>query len=498
MIRRSGTQDAPITFQNYPGHTPKLRTQNAWNHIYVVSASHIIIEGFEIEGYNSIISQADAQKRYDHVAQGGTIDWNYVAQTNTNGILVRPDLYNNNPWSDEIPRNIVIRNNKVHDIPASGIQTIEADYITIENNEVFNNAWWTIYAGSGISLYNLRHVDSNANYKNYVRNNRTYNNKTFINWINNGSRSDGNGIIIDDNKNTQTDGRLNPYIGKTLVTNNISYLNGGSGIHSYSSQNVDIVNNTGYMNSSELNYGEIYASSSQNVNILNNIMYGRAGKRLNQTYGNSNVVYNYNVYFNGNTEASGGNDIWSDPKFIHAASGNFRVQIDSPAIDTGVKSLSPANDFYGNPRPRGASPDRGAIENQNIVGNPSFEWGSLTLWNLDQNSSGISVQNTGAYGGQYAAGMNTYNGGTKMSQTITAPLTKTYEVSAFINTNIPADVILGVDVGGNTINTQPSTPSGYKRVNFTFQANTGQPVKVWIQAPQYPNGWVKIDNVSIE
>jgi hypothetical protein len=252
------------------------------------------------------------------------------------------------------------------------------------------------------------------------------------------------------------------------------------------------------MNSSELNYGEIYASSSEGVNILNNVMYGRSGKRLNQTYGNSNVVYNYNVYYNGNTEASGGNNIWGDPKFIHAASGNFRVNIHSPAIDTGSISHSPSIDLYGNPRPRGASPDRRAIESQNIVGNPSFEWGSLTLWNREQNSAGISLHDTGAYGGQYAVEMNTYNGATKMSQTITAPLTKTYEVSAVINTNISANVTLGVDVNSNTVRSQSTTPSGYKKVSFTFEANPGQQVKIWISAPQYSNGWVKIDDVSIE
>ncbi|MFC4776283.1 right-handed parallel beta-helix repeat-containing protein [Paenibacillus sp. GCM10023252] len=497
QVTRSGSATGgDIKYLAYPGHRPKLKAIDAWNHI-IVNASYIHIEGFEIEGDTANLTLQEGEARYNHFIAneaGGTIDWNYIRKTQTNGISIRPAS-----GTTVNPQHVTIKNNIVHDTPGGGIGAEESDYINFENNTVYNTSWYNLYATSGMSI--LHSVDKDTNttsYKNVVRNNRVYNNKTLVKWAKIKDYSDGNGIIIDDNQNHQILDKYPAYNGKTLVTNNISYSNGGSGIHAYYSHNVDIVNNTAYQNNTQLNEGEIYANSTDKVKIINNILVASTGKKVNSNYNNTNLTYNYNVYSNGTPEVSGVNDIWADPLFENAAGGDFRLKIGSRAVDKGVAAGAPTNDFSYNPRPRGAGPDRGALENQNLIGNPSFEWRNLGSWTAEQNSTGITVEGTGPYSGTHKAAFST-TAVTKLSQTVNAPVTKTYTVTAHIVTNIASNVKLGADVAGVNKGQQSVAASGgYQKVTFTVSASAGQAIKVWISAPVAAGGWVGMDDVSVQ
>ncbi len=80
---------------------------------------------------------------------------------------------------------------------------------------------------------------------------------------------------------------------------------------------------------------------------------------------NSNVVYDYNIYFGGKKpEMVGPHDILGDPMFINIAAGNFKLQPGSPGIDSGINDFAVKRDFEGKPRPVGKAPDRGAYEAQ--------------------------------------------------------------------------------------------------------------------------------------
>jgi parallel beta-helix repeat protein len=60
---------------------------------------------------------------------------------------------------------------------------------------------------------------------------------------------------------------------------------------------------------------------------------------------------------------SGSNLVGTDPLFVNAAGGNYRLQNTSPAVNTGVVSSSMADiDLAGNPRVVGSTVDRGAYE----------------------------------------------------------------------------------------------------------------------------------------
>ena len=48
-IIRSGNKDAWITYQAFPGHSPKIKSKD-WNAIKIEGASYIKIDGLELEG----------------------------------------------------------------------------------------------------------------------------------------------------------------------------------------------------------------------------------------------------------------------------------------------------------------------------------------------------------------------------------------------------------------------------------------------------------------
>lgn len=348
-IKRSGRAKAWIRYKAYPGHRPKLQ-HNGWHGIWISNgASYIEINGLEVAGNNGNMT-----RRY-----GVSQKYN---QSNplTNGNCISIDGTQNGHT-----HHIRILNNKVHDCGGGGISATESDYVTIENNEVFNNAWYSVYGCSGISLLNNWNSDNNQNYKMFVTRNRVYNNQMLVPWMRNGKIQDGNGIIIDRAMNKQKGSRLSPYRGRTLIADNITYKNGGGGIHTFQSENIDIVYNTSYLNnqSPEIAYGQISVNDSNNINVLNNILYSERGKPINGRWGGSNIRFDYNLNANSSSiSASGPSDIIADSQFMNASDGDFRLKWASPAINSGMKFNSVKTDFLGDPRVKGSRSDRGAYE----------------------------------------------------------------------------------------------------------------------------------------
>jgi hypothetical protein len=377
-INRSGTPAAYITYSAAPGAFPVLRCQNPctlW-HAIEVQANYIKIEGLELIGNNTNITLAQGEANYNEALAGGT-DWAKYGQTNTNGITVGN--------SNIVPHHIEIRNCKIHDFAGCGIGAIKTDFITIESNKIYNNSWYAMYGTSGISIFHSSNsVASYSGFSMIVRNNIVYNNKALVKWIDKEDYSDGNGIIIDDNKNTQISGT--PYKGSFLVENNLSYLNGGSGIYVMSSENALFRNNTSYWNSTETaqgtGAGELVCYDSNNVTWVNNIGWA------NPSYGsvhaivddgawgnNTNITWKNNLSFNGTagqssvriaktttTSLDATNKLGVNPLFISPTT-NFKLQNSSPAANAGSSSYGVHSiDLAGVARVQGGTIDIGAYE----------------------------------------------------------------------------------------------------------------------------------------
>ena len=377
-ISRSGKPDAWITWRAMAGEHPEIKP-TGWCGIQI-TGSYQIIDGLTVTGRNDAIALVDAQADAKNTVPDPSF--------NTNGILVtgRP----NKP--DQKPHHVIIRNCVVGKCPGAGITAIHADYVTIEDCKVFGNAWFMRYAGSGIStLDNWAHDDA-PGYHMIIQRNFVWNNKTLVAWEKIGKLSDGNGIIMDvtdqDNQgatNPNGDAVVNPagnkpivpaipeparrpvWKGHSLVANNLSAYNGGSGIHTFRTKNVDIVNNTTYWNGQIVGYAELFANASENITIVNNIIVPRPGGKVtvNSTR-NKDIHWDYNLYPVDQQVLKGPHDIVADPLFIDAGEfgvlkSNFRVMKNSAARHSGTNELEQPEDIDGEKRSKSVLPDRGAF-----------------------------------------------------------------------------------------------------------------------------------------
>lgn len=357
-IDRGGTSSNPIRYTNYTGHQPKL-SFNGWHGIKIEGGiGYIEIIGLEIEGNNANINLNDALNQAGGCNDpSGTPDGFY----NGNGIASDGRFNGKN-------HHITIKNCKVYNCAGVGISAIHTDYITIEDCEIYNNAWYSIYGTSGISFYQLWNFDSSPSIRNIIRNNIIYNNRMFVPWIDAPCAiTDGNGIIIDDTRNTQNGSTNGDYTGRTLIENNIVYNNGGRGIHIFESEKVDVLNNTVYNNgeSPEISDGEITAIFVDDVKVFNNILYARTGERLNTTNG-TNINYDYNLNYNSSLYSQIGTNsvLGQNPMFNDINNFDFGLRSGSPAIDIGntTSGCYAEMDILNIQRPLGSAPDIGAYE----------------------------------------------------------------------------------------------------------------------------------------
>ncbi len=414
-IKRSGTAAKYITYKAYPGHTPKLKgsinlTWQVWCAI-AIDASYIIVDGLEVEGNNANLTyQIGYQGYLDY--SNGIKDFVKLSRTEMGGVSIGKNLPKTITPSQAV-HHIIVRNCKLHDCGGNGGS--KCDYVTFENNIVYNNCWYSYNAGSGLSILGPVDIDTITSYKIFIRNNIVYNNKTLVPWEQINAFSDGNGIILDINNGTQF-GNTFTYNGRYLLTNNVCYNNGGGGIHAYLAKHIDIINNTCYNNGTVVGYPEIDANGSADVRVYNNIMYARTGASCN---GNDAGIYDYNLYYNGNVYKAGSNSLIANPQFINLAldstgtpTANFQLKNFSPAINAGADaSISSTNDLLGISRPQGYNYDIGAYEFTGVPSMPAnFSSGNMVALRVGNRSSTLDTKATGVSILEYtSAGIATTN-----------------------------------------------------------------------------------------
>jgi parallel beta-helix repeat protein len=371
-IYNSGTANQPITYINFPGHSPLLKLNgNNWSGIALQGADYITIDGFKIVGNNDSITLVYAQLEQ--------LNTNNPA-TSGNGIGITAE-YNN---ISNKPHHNIIRNCNISKCGGAGIYGYRADYTTIQNNTVFECAWYAPYGNSGISLYQCYNSDSLNNIRNYILNNTCYRNENYVPFIAVGNITDGNGIIIDDGRNTQNGSTQGVYLGKTYIANNLMYDNGGRGIHVYESDKVIIVNNTCYQNcqSPAIQDGEFTAYEADSVFFINNIAFPSANiPPIDKSVSTTNLFVNYNLWATNSNIANpyGTNTIIGNPNFIFPSNdpllADFHLSSNSNAINAGTYFYAPNTDKDGLIRSLLDSVDVGCYEFQlsTLVKNTSNE-----------------------------------------------------------------------------------------------------------------------------
>jgi hypothetical protein len=182
---------------------------------------------------------------------------------------------------------IWVINNIIHGYGQAGVGTGGGDYNYFLHNLAYNNTNVACSAqGSGFGIVIARAFAGYtptaadlawAPFHNVIAFNVAHDN--IINQCGTAANpydTDGNGIIIDTFNNAGSTNVDYPY--QTLVANNVTWNDGGKGVHIFRSDNVTVANNTAYNNNLDpfnngIGRGEIDSIESQNNVFLNNIAY---------------------------------------------------------------------------------------------------------------------------------------------------------------------------------------------------------------------------------
>jgi parallel beta-helix repeat protein len=169
------------------------------------------------------------------------------------------------------------------------------------------------------------------------------------------------------------------------IMNNVVYRVSSFGIHLWhAASGTTIANNTVFANGSSGMGGGIVIGVGDspggvllnNVKVINNIVYNNPRSGIAQycysgatCIGTGNSVANNLVYGSstnvGMLKGSATGTISGDPKFVSynpTATGDYRLQSASPAVNKGIAADAPTTDILGVARPKGGAFDLGAYE----------------------------------------------------------------------------------------------------------------------------------------
>jgi parallel beta-helix repeat protein len=251
QITTSGTAAAPIRFQAMPGQTPVIDSAGNWSGIVDNGASYVTISGFTIQGDAPSVTLAEAQSQDNNTNNPVTAG---------DGIDIQAGSGGSNP------HNVIVEDNTVRNQPGGGIVSMDADYVQILNNVTYDNAKYSPYAASGISLGFSKNYNTAPGVHDTISGNISYDNTELVPFHVTGTITDGEGIIVDSNN-------LNGYTGKIIVENNTAYGNSGPGIEDFDSNNVTITGNTAYQDTTNARLaseGQISISESSGSTSTSN------------------------------------------------------------------------------------------------------------------------------------------------------------------------------------------------------------------------------------
>jgi len=389
-----GEPDKYITITSYDENTV-IRGDGA-NVLRVVSSSYLRIVGLHIYGEVERIpietakavqfvyrdENDDIQYRVDPTLSDeeiadltlpiiGTIP--RVSYTDTRGLYMT-DCHH-----------VYIEDNVIHHVPGTGLRVASSEYILIAGNEIHDCSRKS-YSGTH-ALVVTKTTDvlpTEVGFYGYrvavIGNNVHHNYNEIYSWV--GTKDfihtridEGKGISLQRNQDFINGGRI-------LVSNNIAYWNGFSGIHSNDGDNIDFFGNTAYMNSytNTVTYanGEqmgnnigISMSGGANCKIANNIAF------IDTSWGGfpisissdmaGKIEFSSNlVYGEGDQALSLDADVplpalQGDPIFTDPLAFAFTVQSGSPAINSADSTYTVVPfDYFG--VNRSVTPTIGAAE----------------------------------------------------------------------------------------------------------------------------------------
>jgi parallel beta-helix repeat protein len=267
------------------------------------------------------------------------------------------------------------------------------------------------------------------------------------------------------------------------ILNNIVYRASAFGIHLWhAANNVTIANNTIFNNgSSTMGGGLVFGTGDapggivlDNSKIINNIVFNNPLASIS-TYcysgenciGANNIVANNLVYGNGKgitlKRGTATGTISADPQFINyqvSTSGDFHLKSTSPAINKGLTSGAPINDFDG--AIRGGAPDIGAFESKGVTAPiAGFSVSNVNFENVvvGERSPVKTIKVTNSGGESLILSNFKTSGDFVVASTSTCSLGKSYVAGATCNLDVSfLPTVLGTRTGSLVVesNSYPS------------------------------------------
>lgn len=293
-----------------------------------------------------------------------------------------------------------VMNSTIHHCNMSGINLSWREYYYSVHNTLYHNSWTSGYQGSGIAYvvltcidngedshcndinYSPNNMDTSIPWHNLVVKNITYDNRVDeeTNEVECGNHTDGNGIIMDTffKNAVENSAESNLYPHRTLVFGNLSYNNGGRGIHIFAAPHNDVVNNTLYANSNDYcdnayYLGDMSSIGTYDSNFVANVVHAVntasnpscacptcvggsvggdycGGRVAALVAGNGRGVTSHNnlhwnnIYYgasgiqlfdNDSTSYNPSNNKTLDPKLKNPGSNDFTLDTGSPALNYG-------------------------------------------------------------------------------------------------------------------------------------------------------------------
>ncbi len=195
------------------------------------------------------------------------------------------------------------------------------------------------------------------------------------------------------------------------------YDSNSSNRHAVGTDSINLTNNTVVGNGAT----GIQIDSSAVATLYNNVSWGngqhdvylRTGQ-LDQAPSQGTAYASDNSYgnFSGFEAAGSSGSLFSDPLFVNAGSGDYHLQANSPAVNTGNASAPSQSgvDLDGNPRVVGSAPDRGVYES-NVNDTAST---TIVVTNIGDSGPGSlrqAITDANASGGTHYIEFNINDGG---------------------------------------------------------------------------------------
>jgi hypothetical protein len=389
---RAGTYNEPVRFYYKPNTTGQYTTlmaypgeevildgtgvpvppDNNWAYeglVYIARSSYVRISGIRVQNVDMAgvyIGYAD-HILIDHVTTYNTVK-SGISNWGASDIIIEYNdvsmacvdhpghVSSEEPITTASGNNIEVRYNVVHDGPTGqnpgraggeGINTKESSHNVYVHHNLVYNIWDKV--GLSVDAWGGDLSDVYI-YDNISRNNMV-------------------GLLVSDERN------ILPGTQDVHVFNNLIYNNTRFGIYvpNYMENgplvNAHIVNNViyGTHNADGNGYG-IYVLSDNATDMLfqNNIVANNDIQIYVSPGAAPDYTFTHNLYF-GPGDPYGNDYVVGDPLFVDPVNYNFRVISGSPAIDAGLDTDAPSDDYDGITRPQGSGYDIGAFEASGFI-----------------------------------------------------------------------------------------------------------------------------------